>query len=70
MSLALARPRRRWTLPFDVGVGLLSIAAGATIVGWSYGEATIGGMFAAGSGALMVFVGAAWTRKALAPSRA
>lgn len=65
MALAAGRPVRRWTLPLDLGVGLLSILTGACIVGWAYGEGTIGGMIAAGSGAMMVFVGAAWTRKAL-----
>lgn len=64
--MATAAPSRRsWQLPLDVGVGLVSMFAGACVVGWSLLQPTIGGMIAATCGAMMVFVGGAWTRKAL-----
>lgn len=65
-SVAIVAPSRRsWARPLDVGVGIGSTFAGACIVGWALLQPTIGGMIAAACGATMVFVGGAWTRKAL-----
>ena len=64
MAIA-APPRRSWERFLDVGVGMVSAFAGACIVGWALLQATIGGMIAAACGAMMVFVGSAWMRKAL-----
>ena len=64
MALAGA-PRSLAHLPRDLLVGVLGIGAGAGIVAWSYGEATLGGMIAAGSGLLMVLVGGACVHNTL-----
>ena len=54
----------------DVAFGLLSMFCGGAIVAWALQQATLGGAVAAGAGAMMVFVGGAWTRKAWIPRRA
>lgn len=63
--MAVAAPRRAWHVPVDLGVGLVSMFAGACVVGWALMQPTIGGAIAAGCGAMMVLVGGVWTRKAL-----
>ena len=61
--MALAAAPRRWQLPLDLGVGLVSMAGGGVLVGWALQQPTLGGMIAAGCGAMMVFVGGAWVRR-------
>ena len=68
--MALAAARRRPRLPVALGVGIVSMFCGGALVAWALQQPTIGGMVAAGTGAMMVFVGGAWTRRALVPRRA
>jgi hypothetical protein len=62
--MAIGAAPRGFRIPFDLAVGLVSMAAGVCLVGWALFQPTLGGMIVAGSGALMVFVGAAKARRA------
>lgn len=62
--MSLAAAPRSWRVAFDLVVGLVSVAAGGWLVGWALQQPTLGGMIAAGCGALLVFVGGAWVRRA------